>query len=483
MESLKNRAVKSVFWVTLANIASRILNVIALLVAARVLTKADIGLYGLVSTILMILLVVVSFGYDIWYQKSIDREKYHYHVFVGISLVSIVIIATALFIAAPFMGHYYHSQQFGFFIKIISIYFLLGGITQLFSQHLAKHLEFKYTSASTVARQLTQATVSIVLVFIYKDALALIIGLISGGIIEFLILFVKTRRVFLVAVKSFNPSMLIQALIKDWKLAFSFMGSQVVNTVARMVPPLVFGRTLGLTSTGLFSTMDNLISQPLYLITGSVSTVSLPILAKVETRNLAAASLKISRALLLVGAPLFILLWIFPKEIITLTIGAKWSDGAPILQLLMLPVFFNITVSPISSVFAIRNRPHQLLWWNVVLLVGNIIALVIGSRYGLFYAVAIYAGVNVILRLVLQFMTSKLLKVDALYFLRAYGEYAKLWLPLIAICLAAKYLFTNEWTVVPLAVVVLTLYYVIVRHFYPYVVREAKAFLPGQRKA
>lgn len=472
--SLKHRAIKSVFWVTMANIISRVFNVVALLIAARVLSKADIGLYGLISTILMILLVVVSFGFDTWYQKSTYREKYHYNSFVGVSILSTIIIAILLFFSATTIGKYYHSNQLILFTRIVGVYFLLGGITQLFSQHLAKHLEFKYTSVATIARQLVQSVVTIILVLLYKDALALIIGLVAGGIVEFAILFIKTRRVFIASLRDFSIIAIISSIAQNWRQTFSLMGGKVVNTIARTIPPAIFGRTLGLADTGLFTTMDNFISQPLYLITGSVSTVSLPVLAKVDTTNLASASLKISRALLLISAPLFIVLWIFPKEIINLVLGAKWTDGAVILQLLMVAVFINIAVSPISSLFAIREKPHQLFYWNLILLVGNIAALIIGSRYGLTMAVLLYAIINTIMRLALQVMTGRLLSVGTFYFLKVYFEYLKIWLPVVALCVVAQMLFNNNWVVIPTAFVVVVVYYFAITFYYPHIIREAR---------
>lgn len=476
MQNLKNRAIKSVFYVTLANIISRVLNVVALLIAARLLSKDDIGTYGIISTIIMILLVVVSFGYDTWYQKSTSKEKYHYTAFVGVSVISTIIIAIALFYLAPTIGVYYHANDITLFARIIAIFFLVGGLTQLYSQHLAKHLEFRFTSISTVARQLTQAIVSMVLIFIYKDAMALIIGLVAGGIVEFVILFIKTRQVFLTALTDFSPVKLYNTVKKTWRLALSFMGSKVINTIARMAPPMIFGRTLGLADTGLFTTMDNFISQPLYLITGSISTVSLPVLAKVKKNHLASSSLKISKGLLLISAPLFILMWIFPTEIITLVLGSKWSDGANILQLLMIAVFINIAVSPISSVFAIRNQPHQLFYWNMALLVGNIASLIIGSRYGLLTAVMLYTIVNSLLRIILQIMTAKLLGEKPHYFIGIYFEYLKLWLPLVAICLLAKYFMSSVWIILPVILVILVVYYLLIRRLYPYIIREIRSY-------
>jgi O-antigen/teichoic acid export membrane protein len=219
--------------------------------------------------------------------------------------------------------------------------------------------------------------------------------------------------------------------------------------------------------------MDNLISQSVYLITGSIGTISLPVLSKVPTRQLAPVSLKISKVLLLVAAPIFIVLWIFPKDIIDLTLGAKWTDGAVILQLIMIAAFINITVSPISSLFAIRNKPHQLFIWNLLLLLGNAISLIVGSRHGLLTAVISYCAVNVVLRMVLQLMTNKLLGVKPFYFLSVYIEYLKLWLPLVIICLIAKLFISGYWLILPLVIIVL-IYYYLIKHFYPFVIKEGK---------
>jgi len=472
--NLRSRAIKGTFWVALANILGRAITLISMPVLARLLSKADFGVFGIITTIAMISQVIVSFGFDLWYVKSSDKEKTRYAIFIKVSLLSIFILCIGLAFLAQPLSVFYKDPQLKTLMYWFALYFIIGGASQILRQQLAKHLEFKKTSLATIAKQITQAIVSIFIAIYFKNVYALLLGFIAGGIIEFIVLFTITAKPFFEGLSHFFSIDIFHAFKKNGTFTISTMSSQLINTAARYISTPIFGRTSGLSATGLFVTMDSLITQPLNIIIGSISTTSLSVLAKVPNNNLANISLRISRLLLVISAPVFAFLWLYSEETINIFLGAKWVDGANVLRLLMLPAFFNIVVSPISQLFIILNKPQRLLVWNIIFFTSNVVAIILGSHFGFYFAVLCYAIVGVIMRLTLQIMTSQLLSISIWSFIKLYFEFMPIWIPLILPGIVIKLYFDHIWAIFIYAVCGLLMYFYLIKKYRPRVHSEIK---------
>lgn len=462
MKDLKHRAVKSIFWVTLANIIGKIIATVAILVLARQLDPADFGIYSIITTIISICLIIVSFGFDLWYVRAQDRERERYALFVKVSLLSILIISIVLFASAGIVSNFYNTSMLKPMIRYLSVYFLMGGSIQLFYQYLAKHLDFQKTSIAAVVRQIAQAIFAMSLAFYLHNAYALFWGYIAGGIVEFIILLTRVNKDFIRAIRDFNKVSIRNGIKTHWKFTGSTVSSQLVNVAARLTPAPILGKTLGFSATGLYTTMDNTITTPIGMIIGSVTATSLSILSKVPRNNLSQVSLKIAQLILRLSLPFFILLWIFTEEIIYILLGPEWVEGAIILRLIMIPIFLSVTVSPISQNFIILNKPHWFLYWNVALLIGNVIALMIGSLSGsLTNTIIIFTIFNIAMRLYVQILLARVLNINDLSFLRLYFKDIWQWLWLVIVSYTLKNFLTTSQLLIIYLLLAISLYFLI----------------------
>lgn len=478
MKDLKHRAVKSVFWVTLANIISRLIYLGSVAYLARQVSKADFGVFSIVTTIITISITIVSFGFDWWYVKSRSNETKHYNTFVKIGIISVILLAILQFLGANYIGYIFHDNAIAIYLKYLSVFFIIGGSSQLLYQYLAKHLEFGKTAQATVVRQIIQALVSITVAFYIPSATALIIGFVAGGITEFTILFIFGKKAFISSIKQFNKTNIFQIFRKDYKQTLGILGSQVINVTARLLPPFIIGTTINLGAAGLFTVMDNLITMPINLIIGAISSTSLSVFSKITHRKLAPASIRLSSLTLAITAPFFIYIWLFADIIIAIFLGPTWTDGGTILKLLAIASFINVAASPISQNFIVRDKAPMLFWWNAIFMIGNVLTLYFGSKQGLLIAAEYYTVFNIFMRLALQELTCLILKLPLDTFIKLYIKFIPLW----AVIALIGYLVTQVdalkyYAVSGYMIIGLGLYWLILLVFYPNVFKDIKSII------
>jgi|GEM_PF-1928811 len=409
MSSLKHQAVKSVFWVTLANIIGKLAVFASTPIIVRNMTKEDIGAYGIIISIVNICLIAVSFGFDYWYVRARDRENWRYAVFFKIGVITTVTLSIVIFLCAHTVANWMKYPQMTEAIQCVGIYFVLGGTTQIFYQYLAKHLLFKISSTATIARQLIQAIMSIILVLILHNLYALVWSYIAGSLVEFFILSFATRQPIVSAIKKWHSINLISTYTRNYKFTINMVGAQLVNSFAKLSVSPIIGRTIGLSAAGVYATMDTAISLPVNLIVGSISTTALPILSRINNKNLSLSNVRISKILLAISIPFFIYALIYASKIIEIFLGPSWVSGTIVLRLLMVVAFVNLVVSPISQNFILKKKTDHLLYWNSILMIGNITILVTLGNLGLNLAILAFAIFNTVMRIILQIMLGKLL--------------------------------------------------------------------------
>ena len=483
MQNLKHRAIKSVFWVTLANITSRLIYIGSVAYLARQVSKADFGVFSIVTTIITISITIVSFGFDWWYVKSRSHEAKHYNAFVKIGIISVILLAILQLLGANYIGYIFHDNAIAIYLKYLSVFFIIGGSSQLLYQYLAKHLEFGKAAQATVVRQIIQALVSIAIAFYIPSATALIIGFIAGGIVEFIILFIFGKKAFISSIKQFNKTNIFQIFRKDYKQTLGILGSQVINVTARLLPPFIIGTIINLGAAGLFTVMDNLITLPINMIIGAISSTSLSVFSKITHKKLAPASIRLSSLTLAITAPFFIYIWLFADFIITIFLGPTWTDGGTILKLLAIASFINVAASPISQNFIVRDKAPMLFWWNAIFMVGNVLTLYFGSKQGLLVAVEYYTIFNIFMRLALQELTCLILKLPLDTFIKLYIKFIPLWSVIALIgYLVTRVGVLKYYAVSGYMIIGLGLYWLLIFIFYPNVSKDVRVIIKTLRK-
>ena len=193
-----------------------------------------------------------------------------------------------------------------------------------------------------MAGNVVDVSVGIGLAFYWHNALALIVGFISGHFVRFMVSY------FLVHLKlkfefDFNK---IKQLINFGKWVFF---SNIISFFSIQLDSVVVNKFLGLKTFGIYQMGRTISNIPMQQMSGIIGTVTFPALAKMQDsfEKLEFTIIKLLRLLLYFLIPIAFFVSIYSTELVEVLLGKKWERVASVLPILI----WTGAIRPISSIF------------------------------------------------------------------------------------------------------------------------------------
>lgn len=145
---------------------------------------------------------------------------------------------------------------------------------------------------------------------------------------------------------------------------------------------LLIGALFSTAAVGQFSKAWLLMQAPVTLVTGAVSQVFFQRFADTprgQVQSLVKKSVKASAA---IGIGPFLILLLLAPTIFPWYLGAQWMPSGYIAQALVPWLFLNVATSPISTVFIVTQRQHELFMFAVVYMATGLGSIFWGYRAG-----------------------------------------------------------------------------------------------------
>ncbi len=146
---------------------------------------------------------------------------------------------------------------------------------------------------------------------------------------------------------------------------------------------ILIGALYSTNAVGQFSKAWLLMQAPVTLVNGAISQVFFQRFADTprgEMLPLAKKSVKVS---LLFGSIPFLLAFAIAPWIFPIYLGARWDISGEIARALVPWLYMNIVTSPISTVFVVTERQHEMLMFAVIYMITGLGSIYAGARLGL----------------------------------------------------------------------------------------------------
>lgn len=168
----------------------------------------------------------------------------------------------------------------------------------------------------------------------------------------------------------------------------------LLNTTGAQFPPLILAAIFSPASAGYYLLANRAISMPVSMISGAVGNVFLSHGAVMARDNrLGALTKKIFRTLVQIALLPALLICQFSPPIFTFVFGPEWYTSGLIVQWLVLMLFSQCVISPLSMVFGILQKNHVGLALQTLLFLTRIIALTAGIwKNNLVFCIALFSA-------------------------------------------------------------------------------------------
>jgi len=339
---LETRTVRSGVWLTATNVSRRALELLALLVLARLLTPDDFGLLGIALLTLTGLERFSNLGLTsaLIQRAEDDVDRYLDSAFTlqigrGVLLAAVVVAISGP--AADFFG----EPAVEPILQVVALTPILTGLENPGCIYFQKELEFHRQFVFLMSTSLSYVVVTIALAFVLGNVWAMVFGKVVSEIVQTIVSYL---------IHDYRPSISFErepamALIHygKWLTASGF-----VYFLADEGDDFVVGWLLSAASLGFYRLAYRLALTPVSEVTGVVSTVMFPAYSKIQDdvpaiRSGFLRTVQLTTALTLpIGAGIIAVAPVFVEGVL----GAQWTPMVIALQILAVyGVFVSVTAS------------------------------------------------------------------------------------------------------------------------------------------
>ena len=333
---LTKRSIAGVLWTGLSVGAEGLLQIVALMVLARLLAPAEFGLFA--ATMIVIGLATIFGGLGVApaiVQRPVLEPR---HVRTGFTLSVLLGLTMAglVWAGAPLLARMFRLPELAPVVRATAVVFLLQGFSSVAHALAQRALRFGWL-AGVHAAALTAGYVVVGPLLAWQ-------GFGVWALIGALLVQNLTRMALLQTGQPhpMRPQLDRRAIAELLYFGGGFTLARIGNYLASQADKLVVGRWLGAQTLGVYVLAYQLVAAPAVLVGQVLDMVLFPTMALVqrEPSRLARAYRSAVSICAVVALPISVMVALLAAEIIEVLLGGQWSNAVAPLQILAFGILF-----------------------------------------------------------------------------------------------------------------------------------------------
>jgi len=372
MEDVRGKMARGAIWMVLFKFVDRSIGLTSTMILARILTPENFGIVGMAMSFVALLELFGAFGFDTALIQRQDATPVHYNTAWTFNVIIGTSIAILMVASAGTMATYYRQPEVAAVVRTLALGCFLQGFANIGTVAFRKELNFQKEFNFLLSKRLITFPVTIGLAIWLQSYWALVIGVVSGRMLE---LWISYR------VHPYRPRLTLAAApdllhFSKWLFLLNIMGF-----FKERAHDFILGRSVGARGLGLFSQAYEWSSLPGTELVAPINRAVFPAYARIaaDVNALRREYLSVMAMIVLLAIPAVAGMAAVAKLVIPVALGPAWLDAVPILELL---AYFGITQvmqSNAYSLFLATGRAKIFAWIqgaHVVVLLTLLITLV-----------------------------------------------------------------------------------------------------------
>ena len=384
-------------------------------ILARLLMPEDFGLLGMAMVFASLTDSFVDFGFGNAVIQKQEVNKLQLATVFWINMLMALVLGVIMYFSAPLVAVYFEMPKLEPITKLMSLTFLIKGLSTLQNALYKKELDFKTPFKIGLFSGIISGVLGIVLAYSGYGVYSLIYSQIAGWVIGTLLIwyFSSWRPSLLFSLKEVKPL---------WSFGYKYSLSIFIDSVFSRLDTIIIGKLFSAATLGLFykaKSLNKLVVQ--YAFT-SFSGVLFPSLSKLANDKEKLREVLV-RILHLVCFTTFLfsgLMFINAESVIVLLLTEKWIGSVPIFQILALFSFIYTIPTILNSPVLSIGESGAILKVEIYKKSLYLLAIPVAIYYGLYAyilatIVAAMIGILLNLGLVRKFFGFKILEFFKLF--------------------------------------------------------------------
>lgn len=334
--SLQGTAVRGGVAVIVGQVLRTLIQLVGLIVLARLLTPADFGLVAMVTSIIGVTSVLSDLGLSMAIMREAKLDPVIRDALFYISATLAFTTAVLVWVAAPLISGFYDEPRLVEVTRWLAAFVFVAGLAPQFRAELARTHKFKaLASVDTIAQAAALAAACAAAVS-GAGYWAVVIQQGTAAVVLVISLVALSRYV-----PRSRPS--FRGVKQHVSLGASSLGIDLTNYAAVYAAPAAIGQALGATAVGLYTRAFQLVAFPLVQLAGPLTRVMVPILARVDDGpRLVVAAKRVQLAMAYALLPFLVIIIIGGDDLIEVMFGPEWRPSGPIAQVIAVGGVFQI---------------------------------------------------------------------------------------------------------------------------------------------
>lgn len=461
MESLKEKTAKGLFWGAMNSGTMQLLNLIFGIVLAQQLSPGDYGIVGVLTIFSLIAGNLQSSGFTQGLTNIKQPTANDYNAVFWFNVIVSAVIYVVLFLAAPVIAWYFHTPE----LTKLSRFVFLGFFISAFG---IAHNAYMFKNIMAKERTVT-GFVSLVVSGLCGITLACN-GMAYWSLAWQSVLFVLIQNIcrYYYTYDKWHPSLHIDfsPVKKMFSFSVKILITSIINTINSNVLTFIIGHKFPMAAVGNFTQANKWNTMAYGTISGTIEQVAQPVLAQItdDGEREKRVFRKLMRFTAFFSFPALFGLSLVSREFILITIGDKWAECIPMLQVLCVGGAFFAFNTMYQQLIISSGRSDIYMWCNIAQIILQILLILISSSYGIFTMVIAYTVFSILWLGVWQWQAHRLIHLTP-------GEALADIMPFLlsaAAVMAATYFLTLPvrilWLLFPLRIVIAaTLYFAVMK--------------------
>jgi PST family polysaccharide transporter/teichuronic acid exporter len=429
-------------WTMLSFVVRRAGEALLLLLIGWLVAREDYGRFVAWKAILPPLLVLCAGGWDTVYLRSKSHAASRLWLLSVWSIVTSLLLAALILVFAGSLAAWYRDPALEPWFRLAGLSLLFRGVLRVLHTVCARRLEHGVLARWEVIRFgiWGVGVISVLLmnpsaeVVTLSNTIKFIAIYLFAEFIEAAGLAVISHKATLAfAVLGQNRGhhaplrrLLIWRKNRRFCALITFDG--MVNALSVGLPVYLIGRYLNADAVTLFAFGSQLVLLPLYSLLDSANRVMLPGLRLKSDDELPQHAGKIVDHLSVLCLPLLLFLFVFAPQLFAALFGGDWIESGYITRFFIVYLVLAPMTNISGAVEALKDRPEVGLVWNLVTLLGRILALMLGLRWhGLLGGMLAYGLFSAAMWAFYQYLIARMLNVSLRDWLANYVSYIPVW--------------------------------------------------------
>lgn len=376
--NLKQKTTSSLKWSAIERLATQLVQLIVMLVLARILGPHAFGLIGMLAVFIAVSQVFVDSGLSSALIRKLDRSELDYSTAFYFNIGIALACYTLLYFCAPYIASFYNQPELTPLTRVLALVVIINSFGIIQRTKLSIKMDFK-----------AQAKASLIAVTI-SSLTAFCLAYYNFGVWSLVaqtLVYATFNVIFLNIFHLWLPR--LNFSLESFGHLFGFgsklMLSALIDSIYQNIYQIVIGKKFNVLDVGYFAQANQLIKTPATTMTAIIQRVTYPMLSSIQNdeNRLNAAYLLTLRLSAVVIFPILFGLGTIADPLIPELLGIEWKPAALLASILAM----GFLLYPIHAInlnyLQVKGRSDLFLKLEVIKKVIITIILIITIPYGI----------------------------------------------------------------------------------------------------